>query len=179
MAKHRKRLRRVEIPGQARYLTFSCYHRLPLLKNDRIKHLLLDRIGEVRATGAFKLWAWVIMPEHVHLLIYPNLPDHPADRILREIKRPVGQQVISRWRQMHAAILQNITDRRGAAHFWQVGGGYDRNIISDEELFEKINYIHENPIKRELVSNAEDYPWSSARSYAGQADALIDLDRME
>ena len=61
--------------------------------------------------------------------------------------------------------------------FWQPGGGYDRNITSTEALRAVIEYTHANPVRRGLVARAEDWEWSSARSYAGLRPAKLEMDR--
>ena len=175
----RKRMKRFEGLGHARYLTFSCYQRLPLLNNDRIKQVFVDRLHAVRLERPFQLWAWVIMPEHVHLLIFPRLPEHPVDTILHSLKRPVAEKVLGRWKQINAEILNRVADRNGRLHFWQTGGGYDRNIASEDELWEKVTYIHENPVRRGLVDRAIDWPWSGARWYAGRGDCLLEIDEID
>jgi len=70
----RKRLRRADNPGDARFLTFSCFRRQPLLSRERSCRWLLDAMDRARETHGFDLWAFVIMPEHVHLLVYPATP---------------------------------------------------------------------------------------------------------
>lgn len=167
MRAHRKRLRRIESPGHVRYLTFSCVRRLPLLSNDAIKTLFVERLTAAQKQHHFELYAWVVMPEHVHLLLRPDLPDHPVPALLQSLKQSVAQRVIDRWRELRAPILPRITDERGRVRFWQPGGGYDRNIISDDELDEKVAYIHDNPRRRGLVQRAADYPWSSIHWYRG------------
>lgn len=162
---HRKRLRRIESPGHIRYLTFSCVHRLPLLRNDAIKALFVERLAIAQKLHRFELYAWVTMPEHVHLLLRPDVPDHPVPALLQSIKQPVAQRVIERWRVLRAPVLARITDERGRARFWQPGGGYDRSIFSDGELREKVDY--DNPRRRGLVQRAGDYPWSSIHWYRG------------
>src|SRR5262249_10195557 len=68
---HRKRMRRWETPGQTRFVTFSCQHRLPLFRNQRIAQLFVDRLAEARREHQLRVFAWVVMPEHVHLLCRP------------------------------------------------------------------------------------------------------------
>ena len=75
--------------------------------------------------------------------------------------------MLRRWRELDAEILRRVTDSEGKQRFWLPGGGYDRNIFTDEELEEKIKYIHHNPVRRGLVERAIEWPWSSARWYAG------------
>ncbi len=63
-------------------------------------------------------------------------------------------------------MLERVVTPKGQQRFWQVGGGYDRNIISQKEMEEKIEYIHQNPVRRGLVKRATDWMWSSANWYA-------------
>ena len=174
MAPLRRTLRRHEEPGHARYLTHSCYGRLPLFADDAIKTAFADHLARVRHRGGFQLYAWVVMPEHIHLLLTSDLPELTVTRLLRALKRPFAAMVLSRWRQRSAAILERVRDNRGASHFWQDGGGYDRNIFSVNELSEKVTYIHNNPVSRGLVRCATDWPWSSAAWYEKREGLAMD-----
>lgn len=167
---------RREIPGNTRFLTFSCYRRLPLFKNDAIKQSFVDHLDRTRSSFRFRLFAWVIMPEHVHLLLRPQLPEYPMPRVLNRLKRPFALSVVARWRELEAPVLSRITDAGGKAHFWQRGGGHDRNMRSSEDVLEKMRYIHRNPVKRGLVDRSVDWPWSSARAVKGLEGALIAVD---
>lgn len=171
----RKRLRRTEGRAYARFLTFSCFRRLPLFLNDRIKQEFVDVMACARREYGFLLIAWVIMPEHVHLLIRPRPSGHPVPRLLMAIKQPFAQRVIARWRRLDAPVLRRIVDA-GGTHFWLPGGGYDRNTYSEREFAEKIEYIHWNPVRRGLVESPTDWHWSSARWYAGQRDGALAVD---
>ena len=79
---HRKRCHRYNVPGQFHCLTFSCFKRQPFLTRDRACQWLVDSITAARRTHRFRLTAWVFMPEHVHLLIYPEGQQYEP-RILR------------------------------------------------------------------------------------------------
>ena len=118
----------------------------------------------------FELAAWVIMPEHVHLLLMPALPDHPINRVLEGLKGRFAKSILGHWRRLEAPILPRITDERGRQHFWQQGGGYDRNIYSSEEAQEKLVYIHNNPVTRGLSDSPDQWRWSSARWYEHGVD---------
>jgi hypothetical protein len=84
----------------------------------------------------------------------------------------VAEAVLRRWKALRASILQRI--EHGAGYrFWQTGGGYDRSLITPEDVREKIEYLHNNPVRRGIVATATDYEWSSARWYAGLPDAKI------
>jgi putative transposase len=168
--------RRYEIEGQARYLTFSCYKRLPLFSNDSIKRAFVESLEQSRRKHEFRLLAWVIMPEHVHLIVVPNLPVSSMPVLLRTLKQSFAQRVVNRWIELNAPILHRIQDTRGIRRFWQRGGGYDRNLYRDEELLRKIEYIHNNPVRRGLVACTTDWPWSSARWYAGVREDTLPID---
>ena len=170
---HRVRLER---PNQAQYLTFSCYGRLPLFNNDAIKDRFAEHLAAARLSLGFKLFAWVVMPEHAHLLMLPRLPEAPVPVVLQSLKEPFAREVIGRWRELDAPILDRITDKSGKSRFWLPGGGYDRNILDGHELPEKINYIHLNPVRRGLVAKPEQWRWSSASWYTPQRTGLVPID---
>jgi len=174
-----KSLHRYEVKNYIRFLTFGCYHGLPLFNNDKIKDAFLAHLAHSRDHQNFKLYAWVIMPDHVHLLLRPDLPSNPVSEILKQIKGGFSNLVCGHWRRANAPILSRIKDSGDKIHFWQVGGGYDRNIISDEELREKFNYIHQNPIRRKLVERPQDWVWSSYSVIMNKtADAILTADTL-
>ena len=74
----RKKCHRYDRPGDAHELTFSCYKRLPLLSRDRTRKWFIEAIEESRKILSFDLWAYVIMPEHAHVLIRPRDPESIA-----------------------------------------------------------------------------------------------------
>lgn len=134
-------------------------------------------MGDVRRDLAFELFGWVIMPEHIHLLIRPDHSKAAVPDLLWRLKKLFSQRVIKRWKKLDAPILNQIRDAQGRLHFWQAGGGYDRNTVTHEEFREKLNYIHNNPVTRGLVESPTDWRWSSAIWYAGRHDeTLISVD---
>ncbi len=176
MPEHRKRMRRREHPNQPRFLTFSCYRRLPLFNNDRIKDRFAEYIQAAHERFGFHLYAWVIMPEHVHLLLWPLLPSYPVEIFLRDTKRDFASEIIGRWRQLNARILSRLIAPDGTTRFWMRGGGFDDNVESQDELANIIEYIHRNPVKRGLVTVPEEWPWSSASWYAGDRTGIVRID---
>lgn len=164
MTEHRRTLKRYEGLGDIRYLTCSCYRRLPLFQNVKIKDAFAAYLGKSRDRLAFKLCAWVLMPEHFHLVLRPT-PEHEMFQVLRGIKAGFARLMIACWRELDAPILKRITDSSGRVRFWQTGGGYDRNVYTEDELIEKIAYIHQNPVRRGLVERPGDWRWSSAGHY--------------
>jgi putative transposase len=176
----RKTLRHFEVPGHAHFLTFSCYQRLPLLSKDRTRRWFIDSLEKARQSHHFDLWAWVIMPEHIHLLIYPREPNYRMAAILTTIKKPVGYKAIRYLREHAPEFLNRLTiTRRGRTrhHFWQAGAGYDKNLYDAPAIQATADYIHSNPVGRGLVTRAEDWHWSSAGDWSGVKDVPIRVDR--
>jgi putative transposase len=75
-----------------------------------------------------------------------------------------------------AEHMRDADGNENSLRFWQAGGGYDRNIFTAEELWEKIKYIHENPVRRKLVTIATDWRWSSAADYAKLREGPLKVD---
>ncbi len=166
--------------GQAYELTFSCYHRFQFLSRDRTRQWFVEALAEARRKSSFDLWAYVIMPEHVHVLVYPRAKETTVGRIRSAIKEPVARKAIAYMEENAPEWLPKITVREGQRlrrRFWQPGGGYDRTAIKIETVHSMIDYIHENPVRRNLVNCATDWEWSSARWYAGLSPVLIEMDR--
>jgi putative transposase len=158
-------------PGHAHELTFCCFHRYAFLKAERTCQWLADAVEKARIELDFALWAYVFMPDHVHLLVCPNRPNYDIRLILQKIKEPVGRQAIKYLRAHAAHWLPRISVQRGTRveqRFWQAGGGFDRNVVEPDIVLAMIEYIHANPVRRGLVSSAEVWKWSSAGWYQGK-----------
>ena len=115
----------------------------------------------------WRLAAFVYMPEHVHLLVYPVATDLKIEKLLFAVKRPFSYRVKVRLREAEDPLVEQLTIRQRPGkttfRFWQEGPGYDRNIRTEKVLHATIDYIHMNPVRRGLVQRAVDYRWSSAR----------------
>ncbi len=175
----RKQMVRWESPRGARFITFSCYKRQPLLLNPHIADLFARLMRECLSRYDVKLLAWVVMPEHVHLLVERGLHDE-LDRPLALMKQRLAQVVIRRWQSLDSQnarmCLELIQDDQGNRRFWQRGGGFDRNIRDEAELLKTIHYIHHNPVKRGLVGDPTAWRWSSARWWMGKHDDEVPCD---
>jgi putative transposase len=176
----RKTRRRYNEIGHARELTFTCFRRYRFLERDRVRNWFIEALTEARRIEQFDLWAYVILPEHVHLLIYPRKGNGSVSNILKAIKEPVARKAIE-FLKMHAPHWLGrlrVEERTRVRHrFWQPGAGYDRNIIQVRTVQAAIEYIHLNPVRRGLVQRALDWEWSSARWYAGLDPVKLEMDR--
>ncbi|MBI4717185.1 MAG: transposase [Planctomycetes bacterium] len=162
----RKLCERYNTAGEAHALTFSCFQRRPFLGGDRARFWFLEALDDARRKLRFEVWAFVIMPEHVHLLIYPIGNEYSISDFLMSVKRPVARKTL-RHVQAHApSFLVHMRDAqpngRTQYRFWQRDGGYDRNLVSDSTIHRTIDYIHANPVRRGLAPLPEEWRWSSA-----------------
>lgn len=165
--------------GHVHSLTFSCYQRLPLLDSDRARLWLAESVNRAKVTLDFSVWAYVFMPEHVHLIVYPRLPVYDIAKIRSAIKEPVGRRALNYFRTHEPNWLPKLQRDRGGrteSLFWQSGGGYDRNIDTASTLMKTINYLHLNPVRRGLVRNCEEWKWSSAVNFAEHGTSPVELD---
>ena len=175
-----KRRRRYDDDGSPRELTFSCFRRYRFLSTDRTRTWFVEALEETRHKWPIDLWAYVIMPEHVHLLVAPREAGVPVGRFVGDVKEKVARVAIA-WLQEHspewtARITVTEADKT-RRRFWQPGGGYDRNIDHLRTLQSMIDYIHANPVRRGLAERAVEWDWSSARWYAGMSPVRLEMDR--
>jgi len=167
-------MKRWEVPGDVRLVTFSCEQRLPLFGNSKIRAIFADRLGAMRDLFKCELFAWVIMPEHVHFLVRPK--DGTLEQPLDYLKKSVSRKVINRWREINAPIMKKITRPDGSLRFWQKGGGFDRNVRDEGEFAREVRYIHQNPVERGLVEKSREWEWSSARCWLGESAVPLQCD---
>jgi putative transposase len=139
----------------------------------------MEALGAARVKHRFALLAYVIMPEHAHLVVRPLLPVYDIAMILKSIKQPVARKAKRFLEEHNPEWLKKLTVMRGSRavfRFWQTGPGYDRNVRDQGELSEKITYMHNNPVRRGLVATPESWEWSSAGWYTGKHDGGVKMD---
>jgi len=178
--RYRKLRKLSDVPGEAHELTFSCYRRLKMFNRDRTRCWLIQALGAARRRHDFELWAYVIMPEHVHVLLYPKRDEYDTGAIRQSVKQPVGRKALNWLKSNSPAWLAELrkvsANGRVRHHFWQPGGGYDRSVIKVETAWATVDYIHHNPVRRGLVEQPIDWAWSSARWYEGEAEVVLAMD---
>lgn len=166
---HRKQVRHFDDLGHCHELTFSCFRRLPLLTQEPLYYLLSQSIDRALVQQGFWLLAFVYMPEHVHLLVFPTTPRARIERLLFAIKRPFSYRTKQYLQQTDLPLLHQLTvqERPGKRvfRFWQEGPGYDRNLTSRATILSVIDYIHNNPVRRGLSVTPGQWRWSSWRYY--------------
>lgn len=174
---HRKRVQHVHEPGDVHELTFSCYRRMPLLTNDTWRNLLCEAIDRAVERHDFRLYAFVLMPEHVHLIVHPReaplveaaVAATRIAKLLSAIKRPYSCRIKQRLIEQQSSLLKRLTVRQRPGvmtfRYWQEGPGYDRNLKQARSIVAAIDYVHMNPVRRGLCERFTEWKWSSARYF--------------
>ena len=150
-------LKRFQSAESLHFITFSCFHRLPLLETPGAMETFEAVLEQLRARHQARVYAYVLMPEHVHLLI-----NEPPRILLAQFLKAV-KQIASR----------KLRGRR--EKFWQERY-YDSNVHGEKERADVIRYIHRNPVKRGLVTRPEEWPWSSFRHYATGVAGMVEIE---
>src|SRR5918996_1696078 len=146
------------------YITIVTKNRLPVFQTDKMREVLCRAIDEARKSAGFLLFAYVIMLDHLHLLA--SRPTTTSN-VLRVLKGLTARRVIDYLKandySRSLAKLQHQERERNYRHsLWQT----EKNVLpvfSEGMFMEKLNYIHENPVRAALVDHAAEYRWSSAR----------------
>jgi len=170
-------LKHFDHDGRARFITFSTHQRLPILSNALFFQIVVESIDEVRKTSGFRLLAYVIMPEHVPLVLVPRIESN-IGQVIGEIKRVSARKIHGAIKTGKPALLSKLTITRNAREkfaLWE-RRCYDHNCRTDESIWEKVTYCHANPVKRGLAKHPTDWLWSSSRWYLGLPDSVLEID---
>ena len=164
--------------GDLHFVTFSCYRRRPLLGTARSRDCFLKILDRVRSKRNFLLLGFVVMPEHVHLLV-SEPPGSDPSIALQVLKQEVSRRLRKEHRlsSESRAGLNSAEGQVVEEHFWQ-RRFYDFNVWSEKKFGEKLDYMHANPVKRGLVVHPKDWPWSSWGHYAPGEKGLIRVDSL-
>jgi putative transposase len=154
---------------------------MQLLTKARTRLWFLASLNHALQEHDFGCWAYVIMPEHVHLVVIPHPQEYDTGAFLSSLKLGVTRVAVKYLKQHNPQFLEKLLDKqpsgRQTYRFWQPGGGMDVNLWTDAKIWDKIDYCHDNPIRRKLVVRPEDWEWSSYRDYrAAQSVGRVAID---
>ena len=174
-------LRRFHIEGHIYYITTVIYNRLPIFTRPTFVIPLLDSLNFYRYKQEFKLLGYVVMPDHIHLVIWPFGNSTVSD-IMRDFKEFTAKRII---RQAEVESIEDWSKAfcyageetgRSNNKVWQ-DSFWDENVYTERFLRQKLNYVHRNPPRAGLVERPADYPYSSYRNYEFGEEWLIEIDR--
>ena len=152
-------LKRFQREGDDHFVTFSCYCREPYLATAASKDIFLDSLELNRRRYNFEVLGYVVMPEHIHLLISEPLDyEVPLSKALQSLKLSVSKRLSQR-------------------PFWHTRY-YDFNVFTHNKRVEKLKYMHRNPVTRGLVEKPDDWPWSTYRHYKSDEPTPVQITRV-
>ena len=150
-----KGLVRYQETGDLHFVTFSCSGRKPYLGTPLARDVFLESLETIRVRYGFRVYGYVVMPEHVHLLV-----SEPTNVVLSKAVQ---------------ALKLSVSVRLTERPFW-LGRYYDFNVFSERKRVEKLRYMHRNPVKRGLVSEPDGWTWSSFHHYSTGEVGLVGIE---
>jgi len=166
----------------AHFLTFQVVQWVDIFTKQVYRDIVIDSFKYCQKNKGLELYAYVIMSNHVHL-IARSLNDALSD-LIRDIKRHTSRQMLDLFQQDFESRRKWMElvfkyEAKGNSHnniyqLW-TNENHPEELTSNKFFRQKLNYIHENPVRAGLIDHPEDYRYSSARNYAGM-DALCDVE---
>ena len=151
-------LRRYQQGGHLHFITFSCYRRQPKLGTSAARARFEESLEQARRCYGMGVLGYVVMPEHVHLLV----------------SEPEKEQLSIAIQALKQSVARRLA-LRSAEPFWQARY-YDFNVWSNRKRVEKLRYIHRNPVARGLVARPEVWKWSSYRHYLTGVEGRVEIE---
>jgi len=166
------------------YLTSVTNDRLPVFRTPRLKELACTAIDEARRSAGFLLLAYVVMTDHLHTLVHSELK---PSKVLQYINGITAHRIIEFLKtNNYLESLEKLRHAdRGRKYRYSLWEHHPnaKLLTSEEVVMEKVNYIHQNPVRGGLVERAEDYRWSSVRCWKGEPledePLLVDIDQIQ
>lgn len=159
----------LNLPGALHYVTGNVINRWPVFTNPACCQAFTDELAELNRKWPSKLIAYVLMPDHVHFI------SNPQDGRIKEFAGA-----------LKSLSARKITELETRFNF-EKPGKEEKQVWQDSfkaiplwsgwMVWQKINYIHANPVKAGLVKSAKDYPWSSFNAFYGNNDKPLQIDK--
>ena len=172
--------KRNRMEGSIYYITSVTYNRLKIFTRPSFVILIIDSLNYYRYQYSCKLIGYVIMPDHIHLLIWPREEKAVTD-FMRDFKRFTSGRIArqakveNKKEWMEKFELAGFETERAEYKVWQ-DSFWEQSIYTEKFLTQKLDYIHLNPVRAGIVENTEAYPYSSYRNYYSNDNQLIEID---
>ena len=160
-------------PGYVYYITLTIVEWIDIFSRPVYKHILVDSLNYCVANKGLKIYCWCLMSNHLHMIASASGEDSLSD-ILRDFKKFTSKAIIKAVQEVPESRrdwMLNLYWYAGKNNnkiryykFWQ-DGNEAKEIHTTAFLDEKMNYIHDNPVRAELLAKPEDYLYSSAKDY--------------
>jgi len=163
------------------FISFAVVSWLDVFTRNEYKDIIVDSLYYSQQNKGLEVFAWCIMTSHVHLVfrsVGKQKPEHLIGDIKRFTSKAIVQAIIDNPKESRKEFLLeqiieagNKSSNVNKYQFWQ-HDNHPIELWSNKVIDEKIDYVHNNPVKEGLVFRAEDYLYSSAAYYAGEKGIL-------
>ena len=161
-------LKRYQDTGDLHFITFSCYQRRPFLATGSSRRVFEETLERVRRWYGLSITGYVVMPEHVHLLI--SEPERSSLRVVLQMLKQISSS------KLRPTLSPKPGEKGGAPiRFLQVRY-YDFNVRTSKKRIEKLRYLHRNPVRRGLAEKPEEWEWSSFLHYATGIEGVVEIE---
>ena len=154
-------LKRYQQSKQTHFVTFSCYQRVPRLTDTWLRDMFVECLERTRRSYRFRVYGYVVMPEHVHLLV-----SEPEVEVLAKAIQALKISVARRAMRYRTELDSPLWQERY----------YDHNVRGHESFVEKLHYMHHNPVVRGLTEKPEGWQWSSFLHYAVAQVGVVEIE---
>tara|TARA_R110001592_G_scaffold178589_1_gene419717 strand:- start:1796 stop:2350 length:555 start_codon:yes stop_codon:yes gene_type:complete len=166
------------------YLTFSTVEWLDVFTRKRYKDIVVDSLEYCQKEKGLELYSWVLMSNHVHLVVRAKENCQLSD-ILRDFKKHTSKQIIKSieedgesrrdWLLSEMLKAGAVNSKKQTYQLWR-NDNHPIELSSNEVINQKTDYIHNNPVLEGVVAKAEDYLYSSAKNYCGE-EGLLEVEK--
>ena len=155
---------RISKDTPALYFTSVAAHRLPVFRTDKLRDVTCRALYEARRSGGFLLFAYVIMPYHIHGIAGSDLKPSKTMQFINGIisRRVINYLKEEGYTSSLEKLRQHEKERRYRYSLWEHHSN-SMALTSESVFMQRVNYIHSNPVRAGLIERPEDYRWSSAR----------------
>jgi len=171
-------------PDGVYFVSFAVVEWLNIFRLNKYKDIIIESLRYCQKEKGMEIFAWCIMTNHIHL-VFRSIKGQKPELLLGDFKRFTSkktvQTIINNPKENRKEFLLNQFLKAGIKssnvnkyQFWR----HDNKPIelwSNKVIYEKINYVHNNPVEEGLVFHPEDYVYSSAKDYSGEKGILDDV----
>lgn len=160
--------------GHAHFITLIVNQHKPIFKGKSLCDIVVSTLVFYRDKLKFRIWGYVMMPDHIHMVISFADNEEKIIEFVRDFKKFISKKVIEilKPEDKKAFLLDSPKKKNHRYQIWQKDF-YDFNIFNEDVLREKLNYVHYNPVKRGLVANPGNYIYSSYCDYITEEKSIL------
>jgi len=171
----------IQDQSAAYFLTLQIVNWVDVFTKNKYRDILIDSLRFCQKEKYLEIYGYVIMSNHIHLIVRSAINDLSGS--LRDFKKFTSKKITEsidhpneHRRKWMLKLFEFEAKKRNKVHIMQMWTHENHAIelFSDTFIFEKLDYIHNNPVKARIVEYPEHYLWSSARNYAG-LESVLDI----